>query len=655
MPYPPVKNENYANLGGIDVKSSQYITEQMEFLNLRNIDFRTVGALSSFAGSTAFTSVNSTLPVLGVADYFSTSYNAGGAVTPGNSNYIAVPSLIIVGVDQQNVCEVTGGTFAPFLHSRISGGVLNPTSFVLANYLYGCNGIDGWVYQGSTQALQFSLGKPCLVGSNTTTRSNTNTPGLSGFLTMYYAMVRQDGLYGPAAAVTYTCTGETMIIVSPNLSPNIKMALTGNPGGVMAPANVSMGSFGLSGIQAWAQLNTTTPYALNGLLGLSLSAAGLTVGFNYTAVGWSINTSLPHGGLPYDYQGAFVFGLGSTQGSDNAQATGSNPNMQEYFANQLFSAGFGGSYRSRVIFSNAGTPEEADYRNFFDVAPNDPNGVSAMKSYFTQMGIWKPSSTWALTGTGPDTFNLTNVSPIYGCISKRAVCVWNQNCWFLDKQGICEFNGANTQVVSTKMQDFFDRMNVSVAYQSAIMVHVKQRNEVWCAIPIDGSAFNNIIIIYDYIAKAWTTAPCPAGNLTAINVLSLGQSSAIPYFGNYSGLVGTWGSSFIGDNGSGVTHVIKSRFIQEMGNSVTKMFRRLYLDAKVPSGSTQAIAVNLYADYATSPTYQTTMVISNTPVQQRIDFGVPGKALAVELIYNGNGGFLQLNGFTIEYRFQRAT
>lgn len=647
MSYPKVKNENYANLGGIDVKSSQYITEQMEFLNLLNIDFRTVGALSSFAGSTAFSIVNSTLPIMGIADYYGQTLTV-----TGQTLYISTPNVVVVGVDQENVCNCSGGTFLPLMHSRISGGVLNPTTFVLGNYLFGCNGVDAWTYQGSTQAIQFALGKPVVVGSNNTTRSNTVATGLSGFLVCYYSMVRQDGLYGPAVAVTYTCSGETQIIVTPNSAPNIKMALTGNPGGaVFSPANVSMGSFGLSGIQAWVQLNTTTPYALNGLLGLSLSANGLTIGFNYTAVGWSINSAI---GNPYDYQGAFVYGLGSTQGSDNAQATGSNPNIQEYFYNQLFSAGFGGSFKSRVIFSNAGTPEVADYRNFFDVAPNDPNGVSAMKAYFTQLAIFKPTSAWALSGTGPDTFNLIQVSPIYGCISKRAVVVWNQNCWFLDKQGICEFNGANTQVISTKMQSYFDRMNVSVACNTAIMMHVKQRNEVWCAIPIDGSSFNNIIIVYDYIAKAWTTAPCPAGNMTAMNVLGLGQSSSIPYYGSYSGLIGTWGSSFIGDNGAGVTHVIKSRFISEMGNSVTKMYRRLYLDAKVPSGSTQTIAVNLYADYGASPALQTTMVISNSPVQQRIDFGVPGKALAVEFIYNGAGGFLQLNGFTIEYRFQRA-
>jgi hypothetical protein len=88
-----------------------------------------------------------------------------------------------------------------------------------------------------------------------------------------------------------------------------------------------------------------------------------------------------------------------------------------------------------------------------------------------------------------------------------------------------------------------------------------------------------------------------------------------------------------------------------MGNTVTKMFRRLYVDSTVPSGQTYPIVVNLYADRSTTPTYSTTMVL--TGPQNRIDFGVPGKSIAVEMIYSG-ASFFQLNGFTIEYRFQRA-
>lgn len=647
MPYPKLKEESYANLGGMDTKASEYITDQLEFLNLRNTDFRVLGSLSSFCGSTAFNVVNSTLPIYGVSDYYTVSYDA-----TGGGGYINTSIPTYIGVDQENVCDITGKTFVPLLHSRVAGGVINPTSFVLTRQLFGCNGVDAWRYAGSTMAYQFSLGKPVYGGGATNSSTGATTTGISGVVVFYHALVRNDGFVGPAKAATYTAAGALYVSATVPSSPNLKMAFTGGPNVPGVGANSSLGTFDLAGVQTWASVNGGPFYAFPLLDGITTGGfPGQTLPFNYTSA-WSPASSYIYG-EPVDYQGAFMYGLGSTQGGDNAQATGSNPNIQEYHYNQLFSAGFGSSFASRVVFSNPGTPEKSDYRNFFDVAPNDPNGVSAMKSYFTQLGIWKPSSSWSLSGTGPDTFNLIQVSSIYGCISKLAVCVWNQNCWFLDKQGICEFNGSNTQIVSTKLQDIFDRMNLTAASRLATMVHVKHRNEVWTAIPIDGSEYNNIIVVFDYIAKAWYTADVPAGGLTYNTVLGLGDDRPVPYYGTSTGLVGNWGSSFIGDNGTGITYVIKTRFLSDLGNTTTKMFRRLFLDAKVPTGQTQTFYLNFYRDHQETAYYSTTMSISSDDVQQRIDFGVPGKAMSVEMFYLGEGGPLEMGGFGVAYRYQR--
>lgn len=644
MPYPLLKSENYANLSGIDIKASQYLTDQTEFLNLQNVDFRSLGALSSFAGSTNFSTTNATGPIFGVAGYYKESYSS----VPN-----ATASYSIIVTDSNWVYSVTGTTFSPLM-GKISVGFslgISPTQFLLAGQtfagaLFGCDGVNFWTFQGSTLALQFSLGKPMWgvaqnSGVTLVTRAGVNA-GLSGFLINYYALVREDGLYGPTRAVTFTCVGETNLVFRLPRRPNLA-------------TGCSLGSFGLSGIQVWTQLNNGPIYSNVALFGVTTGGTPtFAVGYNYTAVGWSQNINIP---APYDYQGSFMYGLGSTQGGfeDIALVTNrKNPNVMAYYANQLFTTGFGG-FPCRVVFSNPGTPEIADYANFFDVAPTDSASITAMECYFTSLIIFKRRGTWQLTGTGPDSFQLTQVSTIFGCVSANANCVWDQNFWFLDEKGICEYNGANTKIVSAKIQPIFDRMNLDAVAQQAIMIHVKELSQIWCAIPIDGSQYNNLIVVYDYLANGWTTRTCPPGDLTALNVVSLGNSKQTTYYGTYSGMLGTFGASMIGDNGVAFTSVIKSRFLSDLGNSVTKVFRRLYLDAAVPTGQTQSIQVNLYADKNTTAYYSTTMVISSAPVQQRIDFGVPAKSMAVEFVYNGNGGALALNGFTIEFRYQRST
>lgn len=646
MPYPKFKSETYNCQGGINTKISLYVAKEGEFLNLQNWDFRVIGALSSAPGSTAFTiaGARSTSPISGI-----------GALINGSSisQFLGATYVAEVATDSFNLSLIHGGTFQTIL--PFWSGVANtiPTSFVNAGALFGCNGSDFWTWQNSTlPAWQFSLPKPVTLGASSTVTTVGSAGGLSGFLTMFYSLVRQDGLYGPSIAATYPVSGCSQITMPV-------------PSTINSQGGFSFGSFGLSGIQAWAQLNTNLPVGLTQLLGLTTGGnPQVSVGFNFTASGgWALTTP-----QPLDYQGSFFYGPGLTQGASGPIGTpfGWAPQVIEYFANALFSAcvvntsiGLASANPSRVYFSSPGTPEIADYANFLDVDTNDSGYPTAMKRFFTLLCIWKYSKTFALSGSSNDDFVLTNMSSIYGCISSRACCVWNQKCWFLDEKGICEFDGANVSCISNKIQDIFDRMNIPAARTQAIMMHAKDRNEVWCAIPIDGSSSNNIVVVFDYLAQGWYTRTTPAGSITALASIPSPTAKERIFFGTTGGLfgasfnsiIGTFGSSIMGDFGTGFTQVMKSRYMEDMGNTVTKMFRTLYIDAAVPAGVTYPVTVNLYADRATTPTYSTTMALS--AFQTRVQFGVPAKGLAVEIIYSGTS-FLQLNGFTLDYRFQRA-
>ena len=644
MPYPPLKNETYRCQGGINQKISLYIGSPGDFLALQNVDFRVVGALSSFAGTTNFTSLSATSPITGVASFYNST------------------SLSVVATDAYNVSSIAGSTYSGLFQYLFIGNT-NATSFALTNQgLFGCNGQDFWAFQGSTLALPFSLGKA--IGSNgaSIARVGVGGLGLSGFVTMFFSLVRQDGFIGPALAVTYTCGGESAISFPMPTGPNLNIGASS--------LGFSFGSFGLSGIQVWAQLNNTLPQGLTPLIGFTTGGhPGMTVPFGFTgSAAWGLVTP-----QPYDFQGSFYYGFGSTQGSDGGNYgygfnggtnTAFNPLLCEFYANQLFVAGAYAAFipygsnnvnklaPSRVFFSNPGVPEQFDYSNFIDVGLQDPTGITAMKAFFTQLMIFKQNTTWSLTGSSIDTFVLSQISPIYGCISPRAVCVWNTQCWFLDKKGIFQFDGANLTCVSDKMEPYFKRMNITAAETQAVILHVKDRNEVWCAIPVDGSSVNNLILVYDYVSGGWTTATVPPGSLTALSSVVMGNTSTAVFFGNNAGSIGTYGSSLVGDNGVGKTLQIKSHFIDDLGNTVTKQYRRLYVDATVPPGVTFPIAVNIYADKGTVPYLSTTMLL--TQFQNRIDFGIPAKSIAVEFLYNG-ATFFQMSGFTIEYRYQRNT
>ncbi len=624
MAYPENKSENYTNLGGINTKASQYLTGPNEFLNLQNVDTRTPGALSSFAGFTQFTLSGTSSPITGLMDFF-----------PVGSSYFPVVfgSYAIIATDATAASRITGATFVN-IYQYIVGNQVTRFSFVRGLSLYGANQYEFFQYPGSTTALQYGLPKPYSASVNALFQGSTG--GLTGTVTVFQALVRNDGLVGPAIGITFSVLGGYTGLVS-----NVRSI---NPS---AATGVSAGSFGISGMRLWAVLNGSQYY-----VGVTLMALGasylLPDTFQGGTTGWSLNPQIPD---PEEYFGTFLYGFNTDNGATNSPIPGLqlNPSNIEIYSNQLFSAGFI-TNPDTVWCSQIGNLEKHDLEASFEVGAGDGDIVTCMKAYFTQLTIFKFNSTWALGGDNADNFFLTQVSSQYGCIAPSGACIWEQKLWFLDKKGICEYNGANTRIISNKVEDYFKRMNLKTAKIQASLVHVKDRNEVWCAIPIDGSSYNNIIIVYDYVADAWSTRTSNR-SITAIQPLSFGLSNPVPFFGDASGIVFEFGNSLLTDNGVAFTSVIKSRFHSDMGHSVEKMWRRLYLDAVIPAGTTQNIAVNLYANQGTSPVLSTTMSLSQ--FQQRLDFGVSAKDLSVELIYNG-GQFLKLNGYTLEYRFQRA-
>lgn len=324
------------------------------------------------------------------------------------------------------------------------------------------------------------------------------------------------------------------------------------------------------------------------------------------------------------------------------------PQAMDIFNNQLMLVGFSAA-PSTFYFSEVGEPEGVLPESFIEVRTNDGDKLTVGKTYYSQFVLCKTRSIHALSGDDPSNFSVREISDQYGCISKRAIAVYEQRCWFLDEKGVCEFDGANVSIVSNPVEDTFKSMNIPVAERLAQMIHVKDRNEVWTAIPTDGASFINTIVVYDYLAKGWYirngVAPCSLG------VFGGGFTRRAIGFGDFSGTINYFGSSLFSDNGRGITCVVRFPYNSAEQHSTEKVYRRLWLDLDPQLGGvTHTISVNLYANQSDTPSVTTTIVQNS--FQNRIDYGVSCKDLAPEFIFSGDGP-LRLNGYTLAHRFQR--
>jgi hypothetical protein len=304
---------------------------------------------------------------------------------------------------------------------------------------------------------------------------------------------------------------------------------------------------------------------------------------------------------------------------------------------------------SIVWYSETGEPEAVQATSNFEVRTNDGDAITALKNLGARLFIFKNFSFHVLTGDRPANFNVGQVSDEYGCVSNRCISVFNQSICFLDRKGVVVFNGASSELISYKIQSTINRINFDSAKTTGCMVNDTTRNQMLLAVPVDGATFNNLTIVYDYINNAWSKYE--GYNPAVFAVMSGRLSTRTAFIGGYSGTITHFGSSFQGDAGNGFTCYAKTAFLHPQGQAAAKQFRRLFINVDEVTSATVPININFFKDYGASIVLNRTMYLS--PFQSRIDFGIPGKALAFEFSKFSATTSIKLHGFVVAHRHQR--
>lgn len=697
-----LKSENYNSLGGINSKVSAYLNSPLEFLDIKNFDFQTPGALTQRWGSTQYVSQNFSGPItyldefqrLDGSSYVLVGVSGGlwSGATTGQSQGLSLTtsSATIAVFSKPIVWEMAGGCFiiasiSSFQYLGFTGTQYNlgygTTNFipiqkngqntisskVLNNMIYMADG-DKFIKSDGVNAYPVGLPFPSVVGSSIVisnaaigVTSGIQLNAFTGSISFHASYVNNSGFESqifPVAAFSINGTG---------------LSLT-NYGGSFAYGYIDIYTplaYGISSINIYTycssatlQSNRTNLYTWTPpfVYQFSVNASGSTttrVPFGFTSVASAIgmtnqvinvgtapDTTTLNSYVPY---GGFTFSTSATFGLPipySFEILPRFPRYLEVYQNRMFCTGFSHS-PSSVAFSDVSQPEGFRADSTFEVRSNDGDFITAIKAYGTRLYFFKKGSFFCLIGDSPSNFSLQEVSLNYGCLNNRCVVVYEQIMLFLDRKGLMIFNGASLECLSNKVQPIFDRMNYSAALDKACMIHDKLRNQILIAIPVDGATYNNLTLVYDYFNKSWTTQD--GYNPTVFASIQGRNNTKNVFYGTTLGTINWFGPSFTSDNGVGFTTYFKTRFLHDLGNSTESQFRRLYLDAQV--GTTYVMPINFYQDYGASVVYSTTFVLSE--FQRRIDFGIPAKAIAFELAKFQTDFPLKIYGFTIESRLQR--
>lgn len=629
MGYNKLKAEKYSNVGGINQKASTYVTGDNEFLDIENYDFQVPGALNKRWGFTA-SYLSSASFSIGSSQTINAIWQVTTPFTFPDNIPNGIRTLNLYGYDSGVAAnETLGSTLVPWVTSVTTtptAQVWDHSEFQEATYY--SNSLTGYKNTAQdAQAFLFGMLTPPTLNpgslSGLTVVSTAAGTTLTGTYVYQYAYLDNLGFVGaPSATFIYSTAGLASINIS---------GFTTSVTGQTALAY---------GATAYVVFRNRVPgFPTTDLVSIGTLPIGSSL-FNDQGDQSNIN-------------GYFFYQPG---GFDFASETTQRWNISEVFTNRLWiDAGL-----NSIAFSELEDLQNFDPANTRIIAANNFR-LTAFKAYNQSLMILCQKGVFRLTGDTPDNFSVVEMSGEYGGISDKAVVVFNERMWFLDYEAIIEFNGSNFNNIGNRVDGYLGRMNKERAYRRACAMHLPDRNEVWFSIPIDGSNINNVTLVYDYLVDGWTTFKGDKFKASALGILfntPVDQSNYAPtvknyYFGSIGASMYRFGASFTSDDGTGMTLTYTTKFHNELGKSQTAQFRRFYQDIGSYTGATLNFGLEMFANYSNSAISYTVSFGQNI-WQNRIDFGIPAKSLSIKCAHGSTTGNFQINGYTVEFRFQRA-
>lgn len=625
MSYPRIKDENYRNLGGINVKLSTYNTDQTQFLDLRNYCFVRPGSLTNRPGQEVHASLSR-------ATFLVKPANTIEFIKQSGSTYVIYdvgPTLYAL----PNTALGGGFVASATLSEPIDSEPVN-------DRLYLANGNTFRVFDG-TAIYNYK--------SETSRFDDTNLG-----ITFNTALLPNNG------QTVVLARGGYFFWLTPARGPQSLITQYGLPTNLNTlPSVDAIGDY--FGIRVTLSA-TVVAQGQWVVWGFTLPAE---YGYSTVAVQYQLGASVsqdPYTGLVNNSiksEDTYAFGLSTFGGVgarfgftfdhftlsaswENQYPISASPRFLETYNNILFFSGFT-AFPNQVLFSEIGDPERIKEENFFEIKTADNRKITGMIFFQDALVIFKETSIHEVVGASPQDLTLRTTTLEYGAINNEGIVVFENKLWFVDEKGICQYNAANTEIVSEPIEEYLSQVDKT----KIKAIHYKDRSEVWfCA---DDKCF-----VYDYFAKAWTIYDnVPIDFKSGANVIGLGTTVSTPAYwrtGTSFINLARFGTSLSDDFGVAMTLVAKTRYHKRMGESTQELWRRLFINADVPSVTT-GVTINFRPDYGSSIFLTRSQFVNE--FQERLDFGISAKSLSAEFIIQSLSS-IRINGYTLESRYLRS-
>ena len=272
----------------------------------------------------------------------------------------------------------------------------------------------------------------------------------------------------------------------------------------------------------------------------------------------------------------------------NAPADGQFPCL---FKEKLFTVPK--SDPSTIVWSNSFAPETWEAVNYWDIKKGDGDIITNLVPYLGELTIFKRYSTHTLRGTYIDDFRYDEINPNVGCVGPRACVQDGMYLYFVADDGIYRYNGGNMENLTlTKIPNLWSKINSEYIGNA---VAGRWEGFLWFALPKDSSSFNNFVLLYDPLTRAWW--PRTGLNISCLAEYNTGKETKL-YSGSSYTASPYVSEQWIGSNdlGTKITSYWKGKAF-DMGNPAIKKKAKKMLVAD--GNNTNDATPSISLDYGT--------------------------------------------------------
>lgn len=292
-------------------------------------------------------------------------------------------------------------------------------------------------------------------------------------------------------------------------------------------------------------------------------------------------------------------------GTTDAVVGGSPPisDNVELHANRAFYKSV--SDPNKLVFSDAGVYETFGATSFIYVpSPNTSDPLLKIVSYQNNLVCFTRNRKYILYGTDLASFVLRESPAKKGASSATAVCSDGNFVYFLNDDGVYQFNGGTDRLLSKKVEPILANMASKTDCKMWVF-----DNKVYLYFRTSGAASKNDVLIYDIIYNTWLH-DTNVNIEDASNWTSQTDTKKLIAGSSLMGQV-MYGETGTSDLGKGIAFEYRTKYFSFGHPAAQHRIKRLYPHFRGQSG-VYTVNVQTDADEQNSPTSNIISLSSNT-------------------------------------------